>query len=221
MKKLSFVAVAILLSALGANATTTLINFETVPPLPIGPSLFAAAGPAQTIVVPGVATFTGGVILGNATNLPAQGFATPPNTYGTAGFADPSLSSTLMIALDPAFGTVDEVSFPVFNGATQLESYMINAFDGATLVATQTLSNIASNLNSGFAIADIVSPTITSVTISPLTLDATCCNGFDFFIDSVALNSTVQQAFSPEPSSFVLIGLALALGCILKLLGRI
>jgi hypothetical protein len=221
MRKLSFVAVAILLSALGANAATTLINFETVPPIATGPSMFASAGPMQTIVDPGVATFTGGVVLGNASFLPAQSFATPPNVYGTAGFGDPSLNSFLMIALDPAFGTVNEVSFPVLNGSTKAETYVVNAYDGATLVATQTLSNVPANSSSGFAIADILSPTITRVTIAPLLLDATCCSGWDFFIDSVALNSSVQQAFAPEPSSFVLIGLAVALGCILKLLGRI
>jgi hypothetical protein len=217
MRKLSLVAVAILLSALGANANTILINFETVPSIPTGPSTFG--GPMQTIVVPGVATFTGGTVLGNASSFPAQSFATPPNIYATAGFG--GLSSTLTIALNPAFGTVDEVSFPLFNGATQLETYIVNAFDGATLVATQTFSNIPANTASGFVIADLLSPTITSVTITPLTLDATCCNGWDFAIDSVALNSSVQQAFAPEPASLVLIGLALALACILKLLARI
>jgi hypothetical protein len=220
MRKLSFITMAILLSALTANAGTLLINFETVPLIPTGPSTFG--GPMQTIVVPGVATFTGGTVLGNASSFPAQSFATSPNIYATAGFGGPSLSSTLTIALDPAFGTVGEVSFPLFNGATQLETYIVNAFDGATLVATQTFSNIPANTASGFAIADILSPTITSVTIAPLSLNATCCDGWDFAIDSVALNSSVQQAFTtPEPASFVLIALALVLGCILKLLARI
>jgi hypothetical protein len=218
MRKLSFIVMAILLSALTANAGTLLINFETVPSIPTGPSTFG--GPMQTIVVPGVATFTGGTVLGNASSFPAQSFATAPNIYATAGFGS-SLSSTLTITLNPAFGTVDEVSFPLFNGATQLETYIVNAFDGATLVATQSFSNIPANTASGFAIADILSPTITSVTIAPLSLNATCCNGWDFAIDSVALNSSVQQAFTtPEPASFVLITLALVLGCTLKLLAR-
>jgi hypothetical protein len=223
MRKLSFVAVAILLSALGANAGTILINFETVPVIATGPSLFASAGPMQAITVPGVATFTGGVVLGNAANLPAQAFTTPPNSYGTANSigAGPGLLSTLTIALDSAFGTVNEVSFPILNGSTINETYIVDAFNGATLVASQTFPNVPSNLNSGFAIADIMSPSITSVTISPLSLDASCCGGWDFFIDSVALNSSVQQAFAPEPASLVLIGLALALACILKLLARI
>jgi hypothetical protein len=176
----------------------------------------------QTIVVPGVATFTGGVVLGNANFLPAQAFTTPPNSYGTANFDTGfPLFSTLTIGLNPAFGTVDEVSFPILNGSTQTETYIVDAFNGATLVASQTFSNVPSNLNSGFAIADIMSPSITSVTISPLSLDASCCGGWDFLIDSVALNSSVQQAFAPEPASLVLIGLAVAISCILKLLARI
>jgi PEP-CTERM motif len=198
--------------ALAAHAAPFLIDFETVPPEPTGPSFFAAAGPAQTIVVPGVASISGGVILGNASFLPAQSFATPPNTYGTAGFGDASLSSTLSVTFNPAFGTVTEVSFPILNGSTAVESYVVNAFNGATLTASQTLSNLPANSSSGFGIVDVTAASITSLTIAPTLLNATCCNGWDFFIDSVALNQSVQQALAPtpEPTTLLLFGSVLA-----------
>jgi hypothetical protein len=111
---------------------------------------------------------------------------------------------------DPAFGTVSEVSFPLFNGATQTESYVVNAFNGATVVGTQTLSDLPSNTSSGFAIADLIAPSITQITIAPSTLNATCCSGWDYFIDSVAVNQSVSAAFSaPEPATFGVLGSAL------------
>ena len=192
-------AASVLLLQATSFGSTLLINFETVPPEPTGPSLFGLAGPMQTIVVPNVATITGGVILGNETNLPAQSFATPPNVYATAGFGD-GLSSTLTISLNAAFGTVSEVSFPVLNGSTQTESYVVDAFNGATLVASQTLSNLPSNGSSGFGIVDLTAPLITSVTVAPTALDASCCSGWDYSIDSIALNEPVQAAVgTPEP----------------------
>ncbi len=219
MRKLSVFAVIMVLAATAANAGTILINFETVPVEATGPSVFASAGPAQTVVVPGVATITGGVILGNESALPAQSFGTPPNVYATAGFGD-SLSSTLTLTFNPSFGTVSEASFPVFNGDTASESYLITAFDGSTVVATQTLSNLAPNLSSGFGIANISAPAITSLTVAPTTLDTGgCCDGWDFSIDSVAINESVQQAFNsvPEPDNLVLLlALGLPIGVFLK-----
>jgi hypothetical protein len=214
--------VAIGRTAGAANAGVGLIDFENVPSEPAGPSLFASAGPMQTIVVPGVATITGGVILGNETLLPAQAFGTAPNVYGTAGFGDPTLSSTLTIAFNPAFGTVGEVSFPVFNGDTAVESYVITALDGASVVSTQTLSNLAPNTSSGFGIVDITAPSITSLTIAPTALDVGgCCSGWDFSIDSVAVNESVLTAVgTPEPGSFGLLGLGLAIGAYLKARSR-
>ncbi|MEI9815153.1 MAG: PEP-CTERM sorting domain-containing protein [Acidobacteriota bacterium] len=160
-------------------------------------------------MVPNVATFTGGVILGNATAFPAQSFATSPNIYATAGFGS-GLSSTLSIFINPAFGNVNEVSFPVFNGATQPVSYVVTAYNGASVVGTQTFTNLPANTASGFGIVDLIAASITSVTIAPLTLDASCCQGWDFGIDSVALNQSVRTALStPEPASFGMMGAAL------------
>jgi hypothetical protein len=219
MSTFSLIAVCMVLAATAANAGTILINFETVPVETTGPSVFASAGPAQTVVVPGVATFTGGVILGNETLLPADSFGTLPNVYATAGFGD-SLLSTLTMTFNPSFGTVTEVSFPVFNGDTASESYIATAFDGTTVVGSQTLSDLAPNSSSGFGIVNISAPAITSVTVAPTTLDTGgCCAGWDYSIDSVALNESVQQAFNsvPEPDNLVfLLALGLPIGVFLK-----
>lgn len=189
-----------------ATPSTLLINFETVPVEPTGPALFATAGAAQTITVPGVATISGGVILGDETNLPAQAFGTPPNVYGTAGFGD-NLSSTLTISFNAAF-PVTQVSFPVFNGATISESYSITAYNGAAVVASQILTNLASNSSGGYAIADLSSANISSLTIAPTALNDPAVNGWDFSIDSIALNESVQQAFAPEPEGLGVLGLS-------------
>lgn len=204
MRKLTPITAGLLLCGGMAFADTILINFETVPPEPTGPSYFADVPAMQTIVVPGVATITGGVILGDETNLPAQSFGTPPNVYGTAGFGN-GLSSTITMMFNPAFGTVDEVSFPVFNGSTTVESYLVDAYDGATLAGSQTLTNVPSNGSSGFGIIDLKAPAITEITVAPVALDASCCNGWDFSVDSIALNESVQQAVTPEPAEFVVL----------------
>jgi len=202
----------LLLAAIGApNAhadTAVLINFETVPAEPAGPSVYSECT-AATITVPDVASISGGCILGDANFFPALGFATPPNVYGTAGFGT-TPSSTLTINISPSF-TADEVSFPLFNGSTQTESYNVEAFDGATPVATQILSDLAPNLDSGYGIVDLTAANITSVTINPAALNAGCCGGWDFLVDSIALNESVESAFpTPEPATFALLGLGLA-----------
>jgi hypothetical protein len=92
-------------------STVVVVNFETVPPEPTGPSFFG--GPEQDVTDPGVATFSGGTILGFAANFPAIVFATPPNVYGTADFGGAGDLETLTITVDPSF-TATEISFPIF-----------------------------------------------------------------------------------------------------------
>lgn len=182
--------------------TVTVVDFENVPSLPQGPSLFGGA--EQDIVVPGVATFSGGTILGDASSFPAIIYATAPNVYGTtdsvAGY-----SETLTITVDPS-ASISEVSFPVFNGETFTQSYTVTAFDDSTEVAQEDLMNLPSNLSSGYALADLIAPDITSVTITPDGAPA----AFDFVIDTVAFNESIEQAVAPEPASFGLFGIGIA-----------
>jgi hypothetical protein len=79
------------------------------------------------------------------------------------------------------------------------------AFDGATQVAQQTFANVPSNGNSGYVLADLIAPDITSVKITPQGAPTS----FDFLIDTVAFNEPVTAAVSPEPSSLILIGTGL------------
>jgi len=173
-----------------ATAIPALVNFDP-PGTPLGPSIYVAVPGPQTIATT-PATFSGGVVLGFATFFPAISFATAPNVYGSADFGN-HLSDTLSIAVDPAFATT-EVSFALFNGETFNQSYTVDAFNGASLVASQTLTNVAPNFNSGFGVIDLNSPGgITDVTIAPTGAPTV----WDFLIDTVAFNQSITSIVPP------------------------
>ncbi|MEY2883159.1 MAG: hypothetical protein RL490_883 [Pseudomonadota bacterium] len=174
-----------------AMAATSLVNFDP-PNFAQGPSTFVAAGAQQTITTT-AATFTGGVLLGFATFFPAISFASAPNVYGTANFGI-GLSQTLDIAINPGFAT-NRVSFALFNGETFAQSYRATAFDGANMVGSQTLANVAANFNSGYGLIDLQFANITRVSIAAIGNPAV----WDFLIDSVAFNQSVAQGVSSGP----------------------
>jgi hypothetical protein len=179
-----------------AQTTTALINFETSPALPQGPSIYVAVPAPQTIVTT-PAVFSGGVVLGLATFFPAIAFASAPNVYGTADFGN-GLARELTITTNPGFATT-EVSFALFNGETFAESYVVTAFNGANVVASQTLSKIAPNFNSGYGLVDVVAVIgITSVTIAPATQGAV----WDFLIDAVGFNQNIGTVIPPPPPDY-------------------
>jgi hypothetical protein len=172
--------------------TIALVDFDP-PSVAQGPSIYVAVPGPQTIVTT-PATFSGGVALGFATFFPAISFATAPNVYGTADFGN-NLSNTLNIDIDPAFATT-EVSFALFNGETFNQSYTVDAFDGAGLVASQTLTNIAPNFNSGYGLFDLTNPGgITSLVIAPTGAPTT----WDFLIDSAGFNENIINGVNPPP----------------------
>lgn len=207
---------AVLLMGLAPGARADFVlNFETNPALPTQPNNFAAAGPMQTYSQAGVYSISGGVVLGNPTFLAsfaAQG--SPPNAYGTADFADPSLLSTISLAF-PSAETVINVSGVLFNGQPIPETYTLLAFSGMAQVASQTFTNVpADNSASGFASFSLSSTAalpITSVTITTPDADI---NGWDFFVDTIQVRVGAVAAV-PEPSALVLasIGAASLLGC--------
>lgn len=183
---------AIVLNTSSALATVALVDFENTPSLPQAPSIYVAVPGPQTIVTT-PATFTGGVVLGNATFFPAIAFATAPNVYGTADFGN-GLSETLNIAVNPAFQT-KEISFALFNGETFYQSYQVSGYNGSTLVASQTLNNLAQNFNSGYGLVDLKASNLTSVAITPVGAPKV----WDFLIDTVAFNQSIQQAINNPP----------------------
>ena len=180
-----------------ANAAVALVDFENTPSLATGPSIYVAVPGPQTITT-APATFTGGVVLGFATFFPAIAFATKPNVYGSADFGN-GLSKAISISINPTFATT-EVSFALFNGETFNQSYTVNAFNGATLVANQTLNSIAPNFNSGYGLVDLNSAGgITSVTIAPTGAPAV----WDFLIDTVAFNQNITSIINAPPPPVV------------------
>ena len=203
MNTKSFVAITAGLLALAgpgitpASAALALVDFETTPNLPNGPSIYVAVPGPQTITT-APAIFTGGVVLGFATFFPAISFATVPNVYGTANFGN-GLPELLTITINPAFATT-EVSFALFNGEVFNQTYTVNAFNGASLVANQTLTSVAPNFNSGYGLIDLLAlGGITSVTIAPTGAPA----AWDFLIDTVAFNQNITTIINPPPPPVV------------------
>ena len=195
--RFAFTTAMVALAGLGhAASIPTVVNFDP-PGTPQGPNIYIAVPGPQTITT-APAVFTGGVALGFATFFPAISFATAPNVYGTADFGN-HLSNSLTIAVDPTYAAT-EVSFALFNGETFNQGYSVDAFNGATLVANQTLASIAPNFNSGYGLVDVASPGgITSVRITPTGAPT----AWDFLIDTVAFNQAVTSIVNPPPPPVV------------------
>ncbi|NJO37240.1 MAG: hypothetical protein HC871_06000 [Rhizobiales bacterium] len=210
-------AIGLLLAAQVNVAQAIIIDFEGVPPLATGPSVFASAGPAQAITVGGI-TLSGGVVLGFPTFLPATPFATTPNLYGTANHpaggavGDPSLQPALSITLDaPVAATTIEGL--LFNGLIAVDSFLVQAFSGAALVDSVSLDDLPANLANGFDVfrLDSGGPIIDLVTIAA-DLSGPFAGEWDFFIDTVAVNEPIENVLADvaEPSALALLGFVLA-----------
>jgi hypothetical protein len=173
-------------------AATITIDFENLPSLPPQPNSFLLAGPMQTYNDPGVFTISGGVVLGNPLGLPAFPLhGTPPNLYGTADFADPTLQSTITVTFPAAEG-VTSVTGVLFNGQPIPENYVVDASSGAIPLAPNTFTNMPDSTSTSafgnFSFTSTTALPITSVTI-PTPADA-ALNGWDFLVDTITITTT-------------------------------
>ena len=200
----TILSLAVLLSLVvrPALAAVITIDFENLPSLPAQPNNFAAAGAEQTYNDPGVFSISGGVVLGNPTFLasfPTHG--SPPNTYGTADFADPSLLDTITLTF-PIAENVTSVTGVLFNGQNTTEMYQATASSGASTVASQTFNLAANTDPAGFALISLTSSgaAITAVT---LTTPNAGMNGWDFFVDTITITSTPTSVI-PLPATLPL-----------------
>jgi len=187
MKK--FLACLMVLGMASMAHGALVVDFENVPPLPTGPSVWGPTGPMQTIIVPGFVTITGGVVLGNPTYFPAIAYCTPPNVYGTTGGVDPSLQPLITIEIDPGF-YVNEVHGVLCNGNNHPVDYLVEAYFGATVVDSQFFDNMPRNSDSGFGLISVANEPITSLVITPEDL-----SDWVFFVDTLT--------FIPEPARVV------------------
>lgn len=184
-------AALVVAPATWAASTEVLIDFETLPNLPQGPSFFSEAGPMQVINVPGIATISGGVVLGDASNITNNLF-TAPNLYGTADFGDDSLDPVVTISVNPAY-VADEIGFLLLNGLVAATEYKVEAYVGATLADSETIT-IPSIQTGGSHVFEFEIPGVTELKIIPQSLTT-----WDYFIDSIALNQTVEEGVENPP----------------------
>jgi len=182
-----------------AHGILITIDFENEPQLPLQPNNFVAAGAMQTLTSPGKYIITGGVVLGNPTFLPAFAVnGTPPNLYGTADFADPSLLQVVMIDL-PATEGIFLVQGVLFNGQPIAADYQVGAFSGLAQVDAQNFTAVQDSSSMlSFRKFSLSSSPATPITRVTITTPNTATEGWDFFVDTLTLKA-------PEPSSLVLL----------------
>lgn len=201
-----FAPMSVALASSDVESGRTLIDFENTPSLPA-----AEAGAEQDINVPGIATIRGGTVGSSFTHFPAASYATLPNSYWTASSkvngvnADPSLQPEITIDVNPEFD-VSEISFPLFNGMGTVTSYVVQAFSGTTLLENRVFQDVPPNdPDQGHVTVDIKQPDINKVTIATSGAPA---DQWDFIIDSIAFNGTVQQQVPVRSTSPAVTGVS-------------
>lgn len=180
------------------TAGASLLNFDDQGL--VGPNVFGLASPVTVVeVIDGVEiTVTGGTILTNTVNLPAN----QTSIYGTASFF-PGGQNPITISFDQP---IQNLFLEVLNGSTTDVEYTVADDLGASRVFT-----LPPNLDSGAAIVGIATVG-TQITITALE-DS---NGFfDFFIDNIRWNQALPPELVPVPAAapLMLAGLA-AIGAI-------
>jgi len=193
-KYLMTLLVCVALLSICTQAFATLINFDDQGLS--GPQLFG--GPMQVITLTNVggsgidATFSGGVILTNATNFPANN----TSVYGTYlgggtnyGYTNPmTVTFSQPVSnffLDLYNGWTNDRTFTVFdnNGNSTTVTLPSNTSSGQTLVSFPAAGNIIS---------------LQDVTVG--------INTWDFLIDNIHFNEPLP---TPEPTTMLLLGAGL------------
>jgi hypothetical protein len=178
------------LTLIAVQAQASVITFEDQP---AGPSTFAAAGPAQTLLYTFgavTATFTGGVILTNETSQTTDN----TNVYATASFGDPTLTDPLVINFNQP---IQNFQIDILNALAGSYTMADNAGHSLDFSLATTGGSLATE---GFA------ATGTQVTIlfkGPAFGGTT----FDFAIDNVTFDQPLSSV--PEPSTIPIIGAGL------------
>jgi hypothetical protein len=212
---------AALASITACAAHALVLDFDTAPPLPPGPSFFAEAGPMTAIAHQGV-TISGGVVLGFPSNAPAFRYASHPNACMTANFvATPDwpeapmlgLEAVLTLTLNTAMN-VRQVEGLLFNGLVRPTSYLIHAYgDGDEMVLQQLLfDDVPSNQDSGFIVFRIATHApIEQIDFLPLVWPVGDVPfEWNFGVDSIVFGASFESAYPiPEPGSGVLLGVGL------------
>jgi hypothetical protein len=188
--------------AIAQADTITTIDFDGTQGA-TGPALFTDAGGMQTINIPGVASVSGGVVLGLAEMIGSNPYATGANIYGTAsdnvvGQGGFGLPDSIVIGI-PSGTYATQATVPVINGMQMSEGYVVTAFDDGSVVSQQVLSNVQAF---GYAVANLSAPAITSITIA-----AADTSMWDFATDTITLTESSQQSeitATPEPASALL-----------------
>lgn len=162
-KKIGLVALTSMVGA-ALPAFADVIDFENF----TGPEYFASASPSPQTITTDNTTFSGGVILTAASNLPAD----ETSIYGTANFGT-GLSNPLTISNPNGF---NNFFFSLLNGEPSPQSYVISDNAGHSV----EFDNIPANTDSGAAIVGFAS-TGTVITITDISNPGT----WDFEIDNV------------------------------------
>jgi hypothetical protein len=175
IKTRRFIKIGFILSgfmAMTFQALGTVIDFDSQGFT--GPSLFVDASPIPqtiTVHVSGIdVTFSGGVILDHAANLPANQTA----LYGTASFVS-GMTNPLTITFSQP---VHNFFLNLYNGQTADAMYHVSDNNGNSQDFT-----LVPNLSSGNTLVGIPA-TGSTITIE----DVTNSGSWDFFIDNITFN---------------------------------
>jgi hypothetical protein len=174
------------------TAGATLITFEDQP---AGPTGFASAGPAQTLIYnagPVTATFTGGVIL---TNESAE-TTDLSNVYATASFGDASLTNPLVVTFNE----------PIQNFQIQILNAIAGNYELSDNAGHSDMFSLATTGGSLQTVGFAATGTVVDITfLGPPLGNVT----FDFAIDNVTFNQPLGSG-TPEPSTWVMMVLGFA-----------